>query len=108
MEATAQLEMFSNIAEKAPRRGFLRRYLEVTVQHGALVPLRYVAEALDVSRQRVHQLVASGQLETVDVGDRVFVAANKLEEFVKVERKTGYNLSRRWIYLGDGAALKKS
>jgi hypothetical protein len=109
MEATAeQGELFSGIVEKAPRRGFLWRYLEATMEHGALVPAVYAAEALDVSRQRVYQLIDSGQLDVIEIGDRKFVPADSLEDLLKLERRQGVRVARRWIYTGQGEVLKKS
>jgi hypothetical protein len=108
MEAVVeQRELFPVIDKKAPHRGFLWRYIQATVDRGALVPVSYAGEALDVSRQRVYQLIDSGQLPVVEIGDRKFIAARDLEEFLKLDRKTGYNVNRRWIYLGDGQPLKK-
>jgi hypothetical protein len=102
-----QRELFPVIAEKTPRRGFLSRYLEASVEHGALVPMPLVVEALNVSKQRVHQLISGGQLAFVEIGDRKFVPAAALELFLTEDRKTGVHVSRRWIYFGGGEALAK-
>jgi hypothetical protein len=110
MEATAQAELFREFpvtAAKTPRRGFLWRYLELTMDHGALVPLRYVDEALGVSRQRVHQLTSAGRLPVVEIDDRKFVPAAALELFLTEDRKSGVHLSRQWIFLGDGQPVQK-
>jgi excisionase family DNA binding protein len=65
------------------------------------------AEALDVSRQRVHQLINSGQLPHVECGDRKFIPADALDLFLTEERKNGVQISRRWIVTGSGKALLK-
>ena len=104
----AQAEMFAEFpvtAEKTSRKGFLWRYLELTMEQGALVPLRYVDDALGVSKQRVHQLVAGGRLPLIQIGDRKFVPAAALELFLTEDRKTGVHLSRRWVFLGEGEAV---
>jgi hypothetical protein len=108
MEITVeQRELFPVIAEKTPQRGFLARYLDATVEHGALVPMPLVAEALHVSKQRVHQLVSGGQLAFVEIGDRKFVPAAALELFLTEDRRTGVRVSRRWIYFGGGDPVAK-
>lgn len=110
MAAAAQAELFREFpvtAEKTPRRGFLLQYLEASAEHGALVPMPLVAEALDVSKQRVHQLVSSGQLVHIAIGDRKFVPASALELFLSEDRRTGVHVSRRWLYLGGGEPLAK-
>jgi hypothetical protein len=109
MDATAQAELFREFpvtAEKTPR-SFLAQYIEATIQHRALVPLPFVADALGLSKQRVHQLISGGQLASIEIGDRKFVPASALELFLTEERKTGVHLSRRWIYFGGGEPLKK-
>jgi DNA-binding protein Rv2175c, wHTH domain len=95
------------IAERAPRKGFLWRYIEASREHGALLPLPLVGEALQVSKQRVHQLINDGQLAFVPIGTRKFVPAAVLELFMTEDRKTGVHLSRRWIYTGGGVPVLK-
>lgn len=102
-----QRELFPVIAENTPMRSLLWRYVQLTVEHGALLPISLAAEALKVSRQRVYQLLDGGQLPVVLIGDRKFIPAAALELFMTEDRKTGVHLSRRWIYLGEGPAEKK-
>jgi hypothetical protein len=85
----------------------LARYVEASIEHGALVPLPFVAEALEVSKQRVDQLISGGQLAFVEIGDRKFVPAAAVELFLTEDRRTGIHLSRRWIYFGGGEPVAK-
>jgi hypothetical protein len=103
----AQAELFPVIAEKVPKQNLLWQYLRATTEHGTLVPLYLVQEALDVSRQRVHQLINAGQLDTVEVCDRTYVPAVVLEMFMSADRKSGVHLNRRWVFTGDGEAVTK-
>jgi hypothetical protein len=108
VEATVeQSELFPVIAEKTRQLGVLSRYLKASMEHGALVPLPFVAEALKVSKQRVHQLITDGQLAFVEIGDRKFVPAASVELFLTEDRKSGVHVSRRWIYFGDGDPVGK-
>jgi excisionase family DNA binding protein len=111
MEATGeQAELFPTIAEQAARpstASVLRSYVNESLRHGFLVPIYLAAEALEVSRQRVHQLIHDRQLPAVQCGDRKFIPADALDLFLTEDRKTGIHVSRRWLAFGGGKAVQK-
>ena len=61
----------------------------ITAQKGLLVPVRFAANLVGVSQQRVDQLCDNGSLERVYVDGHPFVTENSLIEWAKSERKAG-------------------
>ncbi len=68
--------------------GKFRDWLQAIDQHGPLMTRDMAAAALAVSRQRVHQLISKGQLETVRVGDYRYVPLAALQTF-RAKRRSG-------------------
>jgi hypothetical protein len=104
-----QAELFPVMAKKGAGRSaasVLRAYVNESLRHGFLVPIYLAAEALEVSRQRVHQLIDGGQLPAVWCGDRKFIPADALDLFLTEDRKTGIHVSRRWVITGAGKPLQ--
>jgi excisionase family DNA binding protein len=64
----------------------------IAEERGMFVAPFVVAKLLGVSKQRVHQLIESGRLETVDVCGHRCVLEDSLVEFCKTERKSGVHL----------------
>lgn len=62
---------------------------QTSAEKGPLLPVSFVASLSGVSKQRVHQLMESGQLERVEVNGHPFVTENSLVGWVKSERKSG-------------------
>lgn len=94
MEATVdQSELFPDfpvIESHAAKRSPVRQLLDASEKHGTLLPQAMVSDALGVSRQRVSQLVAAGQLATVEAAGKTWVPAAALEFFLAGgPRKTG-------------------
>jgi uncharacterized protein (UPF0261 family) len=56
---------------------------------GALVPREMLPTLLDVSHQRVAQLVNEGQLSQVEIQGHRFVTEDSLVAWVRAERKAG-------------------
>jgi hypothetical protein len=52
---------------------------KLSEERGGLVPQSALADVLGLSRQRVHQLVQSGQLEVVKVEDVPFITGRSLD-----------------------------
>lgn len=67
-----------------------REWLRATHLHGPLMTRDVVAAALGVSRQRVHQLIASGQLSTVKVSDDRYIPLHCLKEFCAERQNSAY------------------
>jgi hypothetical protein len=71
----------------------LRQFIDATYEHGPLVPQSMIADALSVSRQRVHQLVQAGRLAEVVIEDRHYVTTASFDLFLTEERKSGVHVS---------------
>ena len=56
---------------------------------GTLIPVNFAVKLLEVSRQRVYDLVETGRLETVQFGHNQFITESSLKAFATSERKTG-------------------
>jgi len=56
---------------------------------GDLVPATMAAKCLDISRQRVWELMQAGKLDRVEVDGHVFVTADSVVALAKSERKAG-------------------
>lgn len=91
---TAQVELFpfAQIDVVAPRRSALRKFIDATLEHGPLAPQSMIAEAMGVSRQRVHQLVSEGRIATVTVNAHKLIPAASFEMFAAEDRPSGYRL----------------
>lgn len=61
----------------------------VSEQKGMLIPQVYAARVLDVTPQRVTELIRRGILETYKVHDVPFVTGNSVVAYAKSERKAG-------------------
>jgi hypothetical protein len=61
----------------------------IVAEKGILLPPVCVAELLNVSRARVHQLTTTGQLERVEFRGQVFVTEASLLTWAKSEHKIG-------------------
>lgn len=66
-----------------------RELSNVSGEKGLLVTQSVVARLLDISRQRVHDLVKEGRLETYVFEGVPLVTEKSLVAFAQVERKTG-------------------
>jgi hypothetical protein len=90
MEAS-QTEFFGFpvIEERTKVKSQLRQYLDAIAVHGPLVPAPMAAAALDLSKQRIYQLMNTGQLATVNVDGNRWVPVAVLELFWTEERKSG-------------------
>jgi hypothetical protein len=90
MEITAdQAELFPVVESRAGKRGMLREFMDAVEKHGPLLPRGMLHYVLDLSRQRVHQLVCEDRIALVDVQGREFVPIAALEIFLLEERKNG-------------------
>jgi len=57
--------------------------------HGALIPQSYAKTLLDLSKQRVHQLVNEGKLTSIDLGGVRYVTEKSILAWAEAEHKTG-------------------
>jgi hypothetical protein len=79
-----------------PRRGSVawtvrewRRFRQLCRLHDGLTSPAFAAEVLQLSRQRVGQLIDAGRLRTYTVFDRPFIPCDELAEFAKIDRPEG-------------------
>lgn len=90
MEAAAeQWELFPLLAQEVPAKSKFRLWMDAQATHGPLVTLTVAASGLNLSRQRVHQLVNEGRIETVDICGERFIPSAAIEKFLTEERHTG-------------------
>jgi hypothetical protein len=90
MEAVAeQGVLFPVIEQRARRRSALRDYMDALDLHGPLLPRSMVPLVLDVSRQRVAELVDADRIASIVVHGKEFVPIAALEIFLADERKSG-------------------
>ena len=61
----------------------------LTEQHGTLVPASLVAKILDLSPQRVHDIIQDGRLHRIEVHGHNYISEASVIEFAKTERKAG-------------------
>jgi hypothetical protein len=93
MEAVGQQELFPVLEEKAKKRSFLREFLDAIDMHGPMVARAHIPIVLDLSRQRVHQLIDEGRLGTVHIRGHDYVPLASLQNFLSEERKTGVHIN---------------
>ncbi len=100
------MEMMADQAELFPvltaqtqtrKRSPLREMLDAIERHGPLVPKAFLPLVLDISKQRVHQLITEGKLASIEVAERTMVPIAALEVFLSAERKTGRPLKERML-----------
>lgn len=90
MEAVVeQGTLFPLVEQAAQKRGFLRDFVDAVEKHGPVVFRGHVALILDVSRQRVQQLVDEGRIATVEIRGREYVPIASLEAYFADQRTGG-------------------
>jgi hypothetical protein len=90
VEAVAEQGMLFPIVEQvAGERTWLRQFIDAVEEHGPLVVRAHVPLILDVSRQRVHELIEKGQLETITILGRDYVSFDSLERFFASDHSKG-------------------
>jgi len=95
MEAVVQNELFPVIEEQSRKRATLRVFMDAVEEYGPLLARAHIPVVLDLSKQRVHQLVEAGRIATVRVLDREFVPMASLEAYLADERKNGRPVRER-------------
>jgi hypothetical protein len=61
----------------------------VIQRHGALVPVSLAADCLNMSKQRVHQIISTGRLVRVVVHGHSFISERSLVEFAAAPKSLG-------------------
>jgi hypothetical protein len=95
MEAVIQNELFPVIEAEARKKSALRVFMDVIDRHGPLIERAHIPVVLDLSRQRVHQLVEAGRIATIEVQGREFIPMASLEAYLADERKNGRPVRER-------------
>lgn len=94
MEATMEFPFVAALpkAERTEHQK-LREHLadikNIIQQRGMIMPARFAASLLGVSRQRVHELIHDHTLEVVDFDGRSYVTESSVVAFAQSERKAG-------------------
>lgn len=70
------------------------QYLRLSGEEGGLVPRAMLPAALQLSSQRVSQLVAAGHFNVHRIGTMDFVTGDSLEAFLALERRSGRPVKR--------------
>jgi hypothetical protein len=92
MDGVAQPELFGGLFadEESQRRRTVRaRLLELTEQHGPMIPQSVMPLYLDVSRARVSQWIQEDRFPVFEVGGKNFIPMVSVEFFRDEERKNG-------------------
>jgi len=66
-----------------------REVKAITDEKGMLLPQKFAADLIGVSRQRVQELVEDGRLERVDLRGHPFITEKSMIAFAQSERKNG-------------------
>jgi hypothetical protein len=72
---------------------YFQEVRDVVKEKGALLPPVYAADLLGISRQRVHQLVNDGRLESVELRGVRYVTEASLLAWAKSEHSSGDRLT---------------
>lgn len=67
----------------------LEEFQEMVRQDGAAIPVTFAARLLDISRQRIYELIDSGRLQKMELAGHVFVNAESLRLWGEAEHKAG-------------------
>lgn len=79
--AINQAELFPNFYPRVKARSRVRQFIDATFQHGPLLTPSLAAEALGISRQRLHVLINADRIATIDVAGERFVPASAVDLF---------------------------
>lgn len=101
-----QAELFPVVEEKLGRWARWRIFREAMEREGPMIPRAMLPLLLDVSKQRVEQLVREGRIATVQVHNCQLVPYASLEAYLADERRSGRpvreNTLREAIRRGTG------
>lgn len=81
----------------------VREVKRITEEKGTLLPQHLVADILNLSKQRISQLIDDGRLEAVEVHGVRYVTAASVQSCAQVERVNGRHIKKI-----DNQALWKS
>jgi hypothetical protein len=80
---------FPTITATARKRSPLREMLDAVERHGPLIPQAFLPVALEVSKQRAHQLLSEDRIARIEVAGRMMIPLAALDVFLSEERKSG-------------------
>lgn len=88
--AANQAELFPVFASApAKTRSRVRQYIDATLEHGPLLTPAYVAEALGLTKQRVHVLLNENRIPVLSIAGERFVPCAALDLFMTEKREVG-------------------
>jgi excisionase family DNA binding protein len=94
--AAEQWELFPLLANEAPPKSKFRQWMDAWATHGPLLTPTLAASALNISRQRVHQLVEKGRIESLEVAGERLIPSTAIEKFLAAERGPGFRRNTRF------------
>jgi len=69
-----------------------QEFKAIVKHRGHVIPKPLAAKLAGVSKQRIHQLVGDGRLQTLEIGGSVFITEESFTSWVSSERKSGPRL----------------
>lgn len=98
MDATYDEFPFVQAIASQPR-SWLGEWTAAIEQHGPLILRAHASLVLDVSRQRVHELVEEGKLKVVFVRDVQWITVESIDAFMADLERGGrhLNVERYWL-----------
>ena len=100
--AANQSEMFPDLPTiKMPKRvksrwEELNQLCDIVDEHGPIIPMFVAADLLNLSRQRIHQLVEAGTLVPVEFAGKRWLAEKQLRAFVQLDRTSDRSHMAGW------------
>lgn len=94
MDLTMEMPFMANLPKREKKAVMgaweeLHEFCEMVKADGAVIPVGFAARVLNVSRQRVYELINQERLKVVSLGGHNFVTADSLVEWGRGERKAG-------------------
>jgi len=100
--AQDQAEMFPDLPTvKLPKRvktqwEELNELCDIVDAHGPIIPCAVAAKLLNVSRQRVYQLIEAGLLVPVEFAGSRWLTEKQIRAFVELDRDSGRKFVAGW------------
>ncbi len=87
--AQAEFAGFPEAQARPDEENIFLVYLRLSRENGGLITQAMLAPALNLSTQRISQLVAAGHFDVHRIGGTQYVTGDSFERFLQKERKTG-------------------
>ena len=109
MDATFdQAELFPVLERREARFSAYREFMEAVNKHGPLFPQAFIPLVLDVSQQRVSQLLEEDRIVRIQIRGKWFVPVASIEAYRADEKKHGRPVKELSFSDSMRKGLKKS